>query len=358
MNRRLVYDGVEHDIEPHETVLEALERHGRGVPSACRAGTCHSCLLQALDGDPGERARRGLKDTLRAAGYFLACQCHPAGDITAGPPGGELSAPARIASIGWLGHRTLDVRLTVEGEFSYSAGQFVTLLRPDLLARSYSLASLPADGELRLHVRHHPGGAMSGWLADRAAPGDPVTVRGPYGTCFYVPGWPEQPLLLAGTGTGLAPLYGILRDALRHGHSGPIRLVHGALDARGLYLVSELSELARAVPTLDYQRCVLAADTDADAASGPSPKPSPESSSGPGPGGEVRVGDLVDVVTRLVPDPTGHRVFLCGDPDVTRTLQRRLFMNGASNRDIHVDAFTPPASTTPTVPPGTPQATR
>lgn len=326
MNRRLVFDGVEHDIAPHETVLEALERHGRPIPSACRAGTCHSCLLRILDGDPGDRAQRGLKDTLRAAGYFLACQCHPAGDIVAGPPGGELSTPARIASISWLAHRTLDVRLAVRKEFGYSAGQFVTLLRGDLLARSYSLASLPADGELRLHVRYHPGGAMSGWLADRAAPGDPVTVRGPYGTCFYVPGWPEQPLLLAGTGTGLAPLYGILRDALHHGHTGPIRLIHGALDARGLYLVEELTELARAVPSLDYQRCVLRA--------------------GPGTGdptGGAHVGNLVDVVTRLVPDPTGYRVFLCGDPEVTGLLHRTLFMNGASNRDIHVDAFTPPA---------------
>lgn len=327
MSPRLVYAGAEHQVEPGETVLETLERHGRAVASACRAGNCHTCLLRTRDGEVSAVAQRGLKDTLRAAGYFLACQYRPDTDLVVEPPGADLSTPARIRSVRWLGHRTLDVRLAPDGPFDYHPGQYVSLLRTDLLARSYSLASLPSDGELRLHVRHHPGGAMSDWLATRAAPGDPVTVRGPYGECFYLPGRADQPLLLAGTGTGLAPLYGILRDALAHRHTGPIRLVHGAVDARGLYLVDELTALARDTPGLDYHRCVLRGVTGAP----------------PGQGaGDNRVGNLADVVCDLVPRPAGYRVFLCGDPEVTRTLRRALFMNGASHREIHVDAFTPP----------------
>src|ERR1019366_6954129 len=122
----------------------------------------------------------------------------------------------------------------------YRAGQFVSLFREDGLARSYSLASLPGEGALELHVRKIPGGAMSGWLysqalhsqalhsqsLDRAQPGAqsgvPVWIQGPSGNCFYVPGKADEPLLLAGAGTGLAPLYGIARDALQQGHSGPI----------------------------------------------------------------------------------------------------------------------------------------
>lgn len=274
---------------------------------------------------------------MRAAGYFLACQCRPDGDLTVGYPGADVSTSATISSIRWLSHRTLDVRLTPQGRFDYHPGQFVTLLRTDdLLARSYSLASLPSDGELRLHVRHHPDGAMSGWLAEQAAPGERLTVRGPYGDCFYLPGSPEQPLLLVGTGTGLAPLYGILRDALRHGHTGPIRLVHGAVDSRGLYLVDELAALAAAAPNLDYRRCVLRADRA-------EPAGAAHTADTPGMVADAHVGDLVEVVARLVPRPAGHRVFLCGDPETTHRLRRTLFLNGASNRDIHLDAFTPPA---------------
>jgi CDP-4-dehydro-6-deoxyglucose reductase, E3 len=317
----VVFDGEEHTVEPGETVLETLERNGQRMPSSCRSGTCHTCLLRAVHGTPGEQAQRGLKDTLRASGYFLACQCRPDSDLAVALPGDDVTTPARIRAVEWIGHRTLGVRLRVLGDLDYRAGQFVTLVRSDLTARSYSLASLPEDGEMYLHVRHYPDGVMSGWLAARARPGDPVSVWGPYGECFYVPGRPEQPMLLAGTGTGLAPLYGIVRDALRHGHTGPIHLVHGAADVRGLYLVDELLALAARVPTFHYHRCVLRGPADEHTA----------------------VGDLTEVTTGLVAQPAGYRVFLCGDPDTTRILRRTLFMNGASHRDIHVDAFTPPA---------------
>lgn len=321
MSPVVAFDGVEYTVEPGETVLETLERNGKTVPSSCRSGTCRTCLLRAVRGAPGEQAQRGLKDTLRASGYFLACQSRPESDLTVVLPGDDTSTPARISAIGWLGPRILDVRLLVLGELDYRAGQFVTVLRSDLTGRSYSLASLPDDGELRLHVRHYPGGAMSGWLATQARPGDPVTVRGPYGECFYVPGRPEQPLLLAGTGTGLAPLCGIVRDALRHGHTGPIHLVHGVADLRGFYLVDELRELAERVPAFHYHRCVLRGPADV----------------------HTRVGDLAEVTAELFPAPAGHRIFLCGDPDTTTTLRRTLFMNGAAHREIHVDTFTPPA---------------
>jgi ferredoxin-NADP reductase len=88
----------------------------------------------------------------------------------------------------------------------------VTLSRADGLARAYSIASQPdaADGCVELHVRVLSSGRMSSWLGGGQAVGERVSLRGPIGECFYLPGNPQQPLLLAGTGTGLAPLWGIV----------------------------------------------------------------------------------------------------------------------------------------------------
>jgi ferredoxin-NADP reductase len=43
------------------------------------------------------------------------------------------------------------------------------------------------------------------------------------GALHYDPDWQARPLWLLAAGTGLAPLWGILREALRQGHQGEIR---------------------------------------------------------------------------------------------------------------------------------------
>ncbi|MEM7203143.1 MAG: FAD-binding oxidoreductase [Planctomycetota bacterium] len=134
------------------------------------------------------------------------------------------------------------LRLLPTKPFAYRPGQYVDVLHTDGAARSYSLASLPTDGVLELHVRRLPKGHVSGWLHERQ-PGDTITVRGPFGQCYYLPDPPTQKLLLAGAGTGLAPLLGIVRDALQQGHAGPIDLIHGGLRPERLYLRQELREL-------------------------------------------------------------------------------------------------------------------
>jgi NAD(P)H-flavin reductase len=117
-------------------------------------------------------------------------------------------------------------------------------VRPeDGLTRSYSLASLASDSLLELHVAVRPWGFMSRWLTTSI--GQPVGLRGPFGECCYRPDNRRRPLLLIGTGTGLAPLMGVLRDALTRGHSGPIRIYHGARNLDGLYLWQALLKLAK-----------------------------------------------------------------------------------------------------------------
>jgi CDP-4-dehydro-6-deoxyglucose reductase, E3 len=305
-------------------VLAALCRHGADVAYSCQAGACHACLLRAVAGDPGAPARQPLRDTLQAQGYFLACQSRPTGDLTVtGPDGGDgAGVPAVFVSARTIGPRVLLVRLRTAEPLDYRAGQYVTLLRGDdppgqhshhgerSVARSYSLAGRPGGRELVLHVAVRPGGRMSGWLAG-AAPGAPLEVRGPAGHCFYLPGRPDQPLLLAGTGTGIAPLAAIARDALRHGHTGPVTLLHGAGRTDGLYLDAELSALAAAHPAVRYRTAV-----------------------------RDRGEDLLDLALATV-DASASRIFLCGGEEVVRRLRRALFLAGARLADIHADAFLP-----------------
>ena len=85
---------------------------------------------------------------------------------------------------------------------------------------------------------------MSNWIFDEVKIGESVDIQGPSGACFYLSGAPEQGLLLIGSGTGLAPLVAIARDALNDSHSGQVRLYHGARESAGLYLRDGLFDLA------------------------------------------------------------------------------------------------------------------
>ncbi len=316
---RIVCEGRVVDVAERRCVLDALLESGFAVPNSCRAGACQSCLVRATRGAPPTAAQAGLRETLRAQGFFLACLAETAEDLEVSlSAASELEVPARITNVEGESHDVVRVLLRSSRPLAHRAGQFVTLRRADGLARSYSIATVPDgddDASLELHVRVLPNGRMSGWLAGGEALGADVRLRGPSGDCFYVAGRPAQPLVLAGTGTGLAPLWGIARDALRSGHAGPIVLWHGARRPDGLYLTGALRDLARRRPNFAYRPCVLE-----------------------GASGDIAQGRLDDL---LLADAAfaGARVFLCGDPDLVVGLKRRVFLAGVPLKDIHADAF-------------------
>lgn len=51
----LATSGLSVDVSADETILSAVERHGIGVLSSCRAGTCGTCETPVLEGVPDHR---------------------------------------------------------------------------------------------------------------------------------------------------------------------------------------------------------------------------------------------------------------------------------------------------------------
>jgi len=253
----LRWAGTAYDCAVGETVLDALLRQGVALSFSCRKGACLSCLLRAEGTPPPATAQVGLRETLRDQGYFLPCLCRPVGDMTITAPD-EAGAyePARVVAVETLGPTVRRVRIAPARPFRYRAGQFVNLRRADGLARPYSIANPPGpERSIEIHVKRLPGGAMSGWVHDALEPGESVSLQGPNGTVFHLPDRPERNILMIGNGTGLAPLYGILRDALAARHRGAIRLYHGTRHRPGLYLDAPLRRLRARNRNFHYIPC-------------------------------------------------------------------------------------------------------
>jgi ferredoxin-NADP reductase len=107
-----------------------------------------------------------------------------------------------------------------EGRFDFVAGQFLSLTHAHEgreLTRAYSLAS-PPDGAGRrfdLCLNRVPGGIVSNYLCGLEA-GAEISFTGPHG--FFIVESPlERDLVFLATGTGIAPIRGMLADLFSRG---------------------------------------------------------------------------------------------------------------------------------------------
>lgn len=315
----ITYLGKVYQCEKAESVLDCLARHGVSYPSSCRNGVCQTCLMYSTEGKPPADSQKGLKATLQVQNYFLACACKPDMDLVVSDPGegATQQVMTEVISKEPLNNDIIRLRLTPQDKFNFRPGQFIHLKRDDGLVRSYSIASVPEKNEyIELHIRRLDNGKMTTWVHDSLDVKDKINISGPVGDCFYLPGKPEQNMLLIATGSGLAPLWGIVRDALNQGHTGLIHLFHGSYEVSGLYLMDELKQLAATHENFLYSPCV-----DQGATS------------------DVTQGRIDQVVTETYPDLKNWRVYLCGHPDMVSGMKKKTFLAGASMQDIFSDSF-------------------
>lgn len=315
---KVVYGGQSYECGTL-SVLDCLTAQGVSVPSSCRSGVCQTCMMSATSGTVPALAQAGLKSTHAAQNYFLACSCFPEQDITVELVDAKARQhQAQITGIEYLNADILGIKLKPLQPFAYKAGQFINFFKDAHTARCYSLASVPTiDDELFLNVRKVPNGLMTSWIFDELKIGDEVTISDASGDCFYVAGNAEQNILLIATGSGLAPLYGIIKDALLNGHRGKLSLYHGSYNTAGFYLVAALQSLAEKHPNFTYTRCV----SDGVVVQG------------------YASGMVLDVALAEHPKLSGWRVFLCGNPDMVNAAKQQTFFAGASMRDIFADPF-------------------
>lgn len=300
-------------VAPGSNLLDALNDAGLRVPYSCRSGSCHACLVRCSGGEPLDQRPGALGEALREQGWRLACQCRVVDDlqIELFDPARD-GLPARVQALDWLSPTVLRLRLLPERPLRYAAGQHLVLWTAAGVARPYSLASLPGEEPwLEFHLDCRQSGAFSD-VARLLQPGDPLRLgelRG--GALHYDPDWSQRPLWLLAAGTGLAPLWGVLREALRQHHQGEIQVIHVAHDAAGHYLAEPLRALAAAHPQLQLQL----------------------------PAASEQAAVLAEL--RLVSRQT--LALLCGSPASVEAFARRLFLIGVPRNQVLADVFLPHA---------------
>lgn len=305
------------EVPEGQSVLTALEAQGQSMVSSCRAGVCQTCKKKAASGQVPEAAQKGLKPTEQALHYFLPCICYPHEDLMMEDIEQASKYKATILSIQKLNDDIAEIQLACSEPFDYQPGQYLNLYKDDSQCRTYSLASLPAYQEaLTLHVKKMPNGLVSTWLHEQAKPGMSLEISGPLGDCFYHAQGQSHPLILLGTSSGLAPLYGIVREALRQQHALPIWLFHGVNTKSQLYHQHELRELMQQYPHFHYLPCLAEEEQEGYA-----------------------LGLVTDIALQQPLDFKNSLVYLAGSPVMIKQASMKMFLAGVSLERIYKDPF-------------------
>ncbi len=312
-----------------ESVVDAAYRQGINIPMDCREGACATCKCRVESGSYslGDYIDDALSKDEAAAGYALACQMRPKTDCVVLVPTGSAACnmkqatyTTRIQEVRQLSDSTFS--LVLEGDdlkrLDFLPGQYANLRVPDQeqQQRAYSFSSIPGEaGRVSFLIRNVPGGLMSGYLKDRARPGAPLTLAGPFGS-FYLRALQRPVLMLAG-GTGLAPFLAMLEKiAAAGGSSQPIHLIYGVNTDRDIVETDRLESLARRIPNFSHAVCVVDANSE-----------------------QPRKGYVTHHMEPAHLNDGDVDIYLCGPPPMVEAVAQHLRTVGVKSASFHFEKF-------------------
>jgi ferredoxin-NADP reductase len=132
--------------------------------------------------------------------------------------------------------------------FAFLPGQFVNvtanMTENSRVRRAYSVASSPLDTDFRLTVKRMEGGHLSTFLCDRAAVGDVLDIRGPYGMFTLEENVAEVVFIAAGS--GIVPFRSMWRYIAQKPLDMKVTLLYASKSPRYVIYREELASIASA----------------------------------------------------------------------------------------------------------------
>jgi len=323
--------GHSYTTEGDETVLESALREGYTLPYGCRNGACGSCKGKIVAGqvDYGDYQSTTLTDEDKANGLALFCCARPLSDLTiecrevgATKDIQVKTIPCRVQKLEKLSHDValLSLKLPASERMQFLAGQYIDILLKDGKRRSFSLANAPHDDEfLELHVRHVEGGQFTDYVFNQMQEKAILRFEGPLGT-FFLREDSDKPIILLATGTGFAPIKGIVEHALFTGINRPITLYWGGRHKSDLYLFDLAQKWAAEHAHFKFVP-VLSQPAAEDHWAG-------------------RTGHVQDCALADQPNIKDCQVYACGSPAMVGEAHKVLVAAGLPEDEFYSDAFT------------------
>jgi len=318
--------GHSFEVPEGQNIVQAGLAAGFMLPYSCRAGVCRTCRGTILEGkvDYGAVHETYLPESDKAKGLALLCQAKPLTDLVVEVREVQGVKPRMIpCRVERLEKPAPDVavvglRLPMNENFRFLAGQYIDFLLKDGKRRSYSLATRPDPAgvtALEIHVRHTPGGLFTDHVFEKLKVRDLLRFEGPLGS-FYLREDSDKPIVMVASGTGFAPIKSIVDYALERKVSRPITLYWGGRLKRDLYML----DMARGWENIGphFKFVPVLSDEQWDG----------------------RTGFVHRAVMEDFPDMRGVQVYACGAPIVVESARKDFSLNcKLPAEEFYADSF-------------------
>ena len=221
--------------------------------------------------------------------------------------------------------------------FAFRPGQYLTLratIEGAEVRRPYSICAGLDDGELRVAIRHVPGGAFSHHACTAVASGDTLEVMPPEGRFGLVPGGGGRLYLGLAAGSGITPVLSVLKSVLAREPDSRFILLYGSRSTAGILFRRELEDLKdRFLDRLTVVHTLSREAQDVAALHG-----------------RLDGAKLRTLLPGLAAAAAIDQVFICGPTGMADDLATTLAGMGVPPDRVQVEHFTPAAPTGPARP--------
>jgi ring-1,2-phenylacetyl-CoA epoxidase subunit PaaE len=164
--------------------------------------------------------------------------------------------PLKISELRPEGNEAVCVTLAVPDDlretFRFAPGQHIGVratIDGQEVRRTYSICSGTDEHHLRIGVRVHERGSMSGHVGRKLRVGDQLEVLPPTGRFFLTPDAKATRTYCAfAGGSGITPILGIVRNVLRHEPSSRVLLFYGNRTTASIMFAEDLLALKDQYP--------------------------------------------------------------------------------------------------------------
>jgi ring-1,2-phenylacetyl-CoA epoxidase subunit PaaE len=210
---------------------------------------------------------------------------------------------------------------------SFHPGQFVTVIvtvEGEQHRRAYSISSALSElPRFAITVKRVRGGVVSNHLNDRVREGDTLEILGPSGAFCLGETSADRLYLFAG-GSGITPVYAILRDVLANDDRARVTLVYANRSKDAVIFREAIDELVRANPERLALLSVLEQSDEYAQLTG-------------------RLdAENCAAVCEVLEVPTDARCFLCGPEPMMDAVRATLLARGVDRANIHEERFSSP----------------